>query len=354
MQIRLLWIGTVWGLVAHAQPAPDVDLIRLTNGSAYVVSGGPRTPEQTAALAKLSDARRTRFDSIRRNLLTQAAMALDASHLAIGAGTIAKDRLVMVRDHLVGKAGAEAAVESSDEELKGIFKVSLSGKLVAQRFLEGINDFLMENAEVIADSKEFGGSFFGGVVGVHGAGSKTFGGAAGLNLRIGYHVADKAFVFGIEAHGEKMKRALTPTINYGLLPKVMFYAHADPKMVREALVTYPPAFPGVEAHGKGAIEAGFSPSTLTFPGSPIGDLASWQNDATHVTLLRVKASPLLPGFVRAESGGAEFLVEKGAQAATRLRPFVQSVTKARGAVMNRFERIRAASCDFLLAFLFEE
>jgi hypothetical protein len=254
---------------------PTYDALMFEDGGSYLIASGPKTAEQKAAWAQLSDTQKSKFTEARASMLKSLAGTVRSTEGISGQGAVIKDKIFF---------------QKNSQEIPA----AMRGQMATQKIIDAVDDMLLDNMALVASSNEFGGTVVLGGIAEGGVGTKGVGGSAGIGLNFGWNKTEQAFVFEIFSEVDTFKQAVTPVFNVGVMPKAGIYVasrSAGASLVERGFSFYPPAAPGFVSVFGGRIETGLNAGLLSFPPSPFSDMMSYRNQVKHVTWLRVEASP---------------------------------------------------------------
>ncbi len=249
----------------------------------------------------LSSSEQARFLRRRSQFLAAATTVLNSTRIFYGVGTLVKNQL-----RQVFRRGARSRDPLSD---LGKSLPQQSTNLRALRWwaletaVRNLDKTLFENARIVSNQNEFSVSASLAVIGEAGVGRRGFGGSAGLGVSFGFNSAKKAIAFEIFSEIEKLDRALTPTAQIGLVPRVgmnVYNQITGAEMnARRGNTVYPPlsyvsATPDLWAMGA-------TTSLMAFP-PLLPEFMVYTHQVVRKSLLRVVVSPVLPGWFRINLG----------------------------------------------------
>ena len=308
---------------------PEYITIQLEKGDTFTFPAGPQTPEEVHAYAELDETQKAKFQEKRKVLLQGVAriLGLGAAKLPLGTMTIVGDHIVLAArpvkrglnstiiypvQNLVArlmKKEAPSHPEASDPEAH-TRNINERGRQVNEALLHALDAFFFKNPLLISKANEGGGIINISPMIMPGIGSLGIGGAAGLGLKFGYNLEQKAVVIELIDEIEKFAYAFTPTLQISLAPKIGFYVSASDEKKpfrghRSGIGLYPLAAPGYLTSLNNYAAAGLNTNIIGLLG-PVGDWFSYKTALDQHILLRLTFSPAVPGWVQANSILADF------------------------------------------------
>lgn len=237
---------------------------------------------------KLSVDEQVKFHEVRSDTLAKAAVVLSYSKLFIGFGKLVGNSFTYIKSAVTGKERSFSKIETHQ---------------TIQNLLNSMDRQIWEQSHLFTRSGDMGIVLVAGLMAEGGVAKKGWGGILDFGISMGYDRNTKTAVFEIFKTTEKFKTALPSMLIVGLYGKAGFYVsepHAKTR-TRYSSSFYPPAFPAYAQSGADYFSAGAS-SGVGFPPLGLSDMLSYINEAERTTLLRLRFSPQLRGFVRLQVG----------------------------------------------------
>lgn len=288
---------------------PDISLeegervrLRLKNQIDLLLS--PPDSSLMSEYLALDSNLRQKFNAKRLGILRALAGILSKGRLVFGLQGFVKGKYLQIRNKVLpGKTG---------DALTDIFpptqrrSVAEHGLAVVRDIVGAVDKFLLSQVNLLIESNEVG--FVMGLAPILEAGAAKWGyGGAPLSvyLSVGYNSQENSYVFDIARGSEYFESAMSAFVIGGLNIQTGVYLLSS-KLERDhqsrtGTTFYPPVAPMYVKVTKTGDYASAGMST-TFP--PMGgDLFTWQNKGFQVSVLRVRISNHIPGFVRWTWGG---------------------------------------------------
>lgn len=310
--------------------------IDLGKGVIYRLEAMPREAAQLKPYNGLSSEQQELFLSRRQRFLTQIARALQASRLALGAGSLVGSSFRFVKDGLKKTLGAPVpeAVESPSFRERS--------QRVVQTLLTNFDRQMWAQAPLMVSANEFGISASVALIAVGGYLKKGFGGAQELGVSFAFNTESKALVFELFHSSEKFRTGEPFAAVLAAAPRVgvqIARREMGPEGLKsEGHIHGLPVIPAYAGAGEDSLNVG-AMLTLGIPPTPIADFLGYMNEFDKTTLIRVTLSPIVKSFIRVEFGDA-----RGAYRAV-LAPF----STVMQAITSRVQALRFGRCESLFA-----
>ncbi|OFZ13225.1 MAG: hypothetical protein A2Z20_09210 [Bdellovibrionales bacterium RBG_16_40_8] len=297
--------------------------IELNGKYTYDLQEAPYSEANREAFLEMSELEQKKFLASRAHFLNIAASSLHYTRGLYGVGSIVKNKISKIFSKMSSyfKAAsdentdtpqpiedlatviANAENETSDKSLKE--RVRERSYQLVYNMLKGVDKWLWSQSHVVANQNEIVISGSLSLIGLNGVGSHALGGSAGIGLNLGYNKSSKAFVFEFFSEKDKISYAYTPTVMYGVSPKLgvsfIFQKPGQELLYREGNTFYPPGAPIYLSSMHEMASAGASSSFIAFPPF-IGDAFSYLNETKRLVVVRMTFSPRTPGFFRLKLG----------------------------------------------------
>lgn len=276
--------------------------IRLRNQIELLLSP-PELSSASEYLALNSDMRQ-KFNTKRLGILRALAGYLSKGRLVFGLHGFVKGRYYQIRNK--DQSGKAA------EDLAGLFpskqrrSLAEHGLAVMRDIVGAVDRFLLSQVNLLIESNEVGFVMGLAPIGEAGAAKWGFGGAPiSVYLSVGYNSHENSYVFDIARGNEYFESAMSAFVIAGLNVQTGVYILSrkpeKDHQARQASTFYPPVAPLYVKVTKTGDYASLGFST-TFP--PLGgDLFTWTNKGSQTSVLSVRISRHIPGFIRWTWGG---------------------------------------------------
>jgi hypothetical protein len=297
------------GFLTEPADLPDIELengeqvrLRLKNKIELLLS--PPDLSLSSEYLSLDPNLKQKFNTKRLGILRVLAGILSKGRFVFGLHGFVKGKYHQIRNR--DKSG------KATDELADIFpptqKRSLAehGLNMVRDIVGAVDRFLFSQARLLIDSNEVG--FVMGLAPIleTGAAKWGFGGAPlSVYLSVGYNSQENSYVVDIARGSESFENAMSAFVIGGLnIQTGVYLLSSKPEsghQNRTGTTFYPPVAPMYVKVTKSGDYASLGMST-TFP--PFGgDLFTWTNKQSQVSVLRVRISKHIPGFVRWTWGG---------------------------------------------------
>jgi hypothetical protein len=326
---------------------PEYITIQLEKGDIFTFPAGPQTPEQVHAYAELDEEQKARFQEKRAMLLQGVAriLGLGAAKLPLGTITVVGDHIVLAARPV--KRGLNSTIIYPVQNLVArLMKketpshpeavtpeahtrdIKERGRQVNEAILHGLDAFFFENPLLVSKANEGGGILNLSPMIMGGIAKTGAGGSAGLGLKFGYNLQQKAVVIELVDEIEKFVYAFTPTLQISLAPKIGFYVSASDEKKpfqghRSGIGLYPPAAPGYFTSATNYAAVGINTNIIGLAG-PVGDWFAYKTALDQHVLLKLSVSPAVPGWVQANSILADVTKQAAGSVAQVARRFAKN------------------------------
>ncbi|MBK7842429.1 MAG: hypothetical protein IPJ71_01845 [Bdellovibrionales bacterium] len=247
---------------------------------------------------------RQKFNTKRLGILRALAGILSKGRLVFGLHGFVKGKYHQIRNRDQSGKTTDALTDIFPPTQRR--SVAEHGLAVVRDIVGAVDKFLLSQVNLLIESNEVG--FVMGLAPILEAGAAKWGyGGAPLSvyLSVGYNSHENSYVFDIARGSEYFESAMSVFVIGGLNIQTGVYLLSS-KLERDhqsrtGTTFYPPVAPMYVKVTQSGDYASAGMST-TFP--PLGgDLFTWQNKGSQVSVLRVKISKHIPGFVRWTWGG---------------------------------------------------
>ncbi|MBK8200782.1 MAG: hypothetical protein IPK68_00130 [Bdellovibrionales bacterium] len=297
------------GFLTEPADLPDIELengeqVRLRLKSQIELLLSPPDLSLSPEYLNLDPNLKQKFNTKRLGILRALAAILSKGRFVFGLHGFVKGKYHQIRNR--DESG------NATDELGDIFppnqKRSLAehGLNMVRDIVGAVDKFLFSQARLLIDSNEVG--FVMGLAPILETGAAKWGyGGVPLSvyLSVGYNSQENSYVVDIARGSESFENAMSAFVIGGLNIQTGVYLLSSKSerdhQVRSGTTFYPPVAPMYVKVTKSGDYASLGMST-TFP--PFGgDLFTWTNKQSQVSVLRVKISKHIPGFVRWTWGG---------------------------------------------------
>ncbi len=297
------------GFSTEAADLPDIKLengeqvrLRLKNQIELLLS--PPDLSLSPEYLNLDPNLKQKFNTKRLGILKALAGVLSKGRFVFGLHGFAKGKSHQIRNRDQFKNAAE--------DLTDIFPTNQRrslgehGLAIVKDIVGAVDKFLFSQVHLLIESNEVG--FVMGLAPILEAGAVKWGfGGAPLSvyLSVGYNSQENSYVIDIARGSESFESAMSAFVIGGLNIQTGVYLLSSKSerdhQERSGTTFYPPVAPMYVKVTKSGDYASLGMST-TFP--PFGgDLFTWTNKESRVSVVRVKISKYIPGFVRWTWGG---------------------------------------------------
>ena len=308
--------------LAEVDESVDEVELRTPRGYRYLFPLNPPSELSQELFGAMSPANREKFQEKRIFILSRLASVLEKTRLALGFGSLAKEKFINIFRRKHKRTHPLKFAQSTQ-----------AGQARVSAILRAFDLQMWESAPVIAQQNEIGltgsvgVSFYAGV-----PGARTFGGSGSLGITLGFNSDTKQMVFEFFTEVGLMDKAMTPTFIFGFLPKggIIFKDQIKGRemAVERGATFYPPLpFYTDKLGSQGVI--GLTSSFFTLPFSAFADFMGYVTKTWKIPLLRVAVGPTIKGAPQVHLvSGAEV---KGS--------IVSSVTKVFGDIQAAYRKL---------------
>lgn len=360
--VAVLLSGPSWA--QDSGPSPDSHEIRVPEASVESISDNLtiKVGKSTYVIEAPASAERSAYDSLppeektsflknRQNFLASLARGLQALRYGFGIGSVVKDTLryslrPLGDDLLLSRAQdmppgvrvefleayqrvLRERAEADEARMKRTFKEK--SEEVISSMLRGLDRQLWSQAPLLAHANEFGVMASVGLQALGGVDRKGWGGIFDLGLSVGYNRDSRSVVFQLFRNFERFQStAMKAVFVAGILGKLGMYIanQKTGELRRQGTTFYPPVIPGFSSSTSTSFSTGLS-TGLNIPPPPFGDLLTYSTRLNQGILLRITISPVMPGFIRLQTGFGlhtlKFIIE----------PVTSAINSARTLTMSR-------------------
>ncbi len=297
------------GFLTEPADLPDIELengeqvrLRLKNKIELLLS--PPDFSLSPEYLSLDPILKQKFNTKRLGILRALAAILSKGRFVFGLHGFVKGKYHQIRNRdESGKAMDELADIFPPNQKRSLAEHGLN---MVRDIVGAVDKFLFSQARLLIDSNEVG--FVMGLAPILETGAAKWGyGGAPLSvyLSVGYNSQENSYVVDIARGSESFENAMSAFVIGGLNIQTGVYLLSSKSesehQNRSGTTFYPPVAPMYVKVTKSGDYASLGMST-TFP--PFGgDLFTWTNKQSQVSVLRVKISKHIPGFVRWTWGG---------------------------------------------------
>lgn len=273
--------------------------ITLKNGMTYEVPAQAVSGDDLKPFQSLSVDQQAAFKERRLKFLAGMARILNATKLALGAGSLVGKTLSFAKNATLKAVGREVEVKTDSATFKE------RSRRVVQALLNAFDHQLWAQAPLLVSANEYGLSASVAVIGVAGYREHGFGGIQELGVSFAYNREQKAMVFELFHTSEKFHAGEPFSAVLGVAPKVGVMINKQngaESLQKKGTAHGVPVLPAYFSSGADNLTLN-GMLTLGLPPTPLSDILP--GFATHFeknTLLRVTVSPLVKGYIRLEVG----------------------------------------------------